>query len=169
MRSVINTALIWSATAASLIAAGCGGNVHATRDESEVRSLFRAIAADGRAHNFAHICRDEMSTVLPELDYLVGGRCADDLATEWLEGVQLSRIVSSTRVVVTGTRAMVFDGPAPDSAVRVNGRWKLAEFPRNTRHAAVGEACEVAESIGRGLRASHLPGPSPEVALGCNR
>jgi hypothetical protein len=101
--------------------------------------------------------------------YFGGGSCPKDLAAERAEGVELSRVGSSTRVAVTGNRATVFDGPAPDSAVRVNGRWQLAEFPRNNRHADVGEACEAAESIDRGLRARRLPGLDPHTQLGCAR
>ncbi len=133
-----------------------------------MRALFGAVAADGRAHNFARICTVDMSEVLPELDYLVGGNCTKDMAADWREGVQLSKMGPGTRVIVTGDTAVVFDGPAPDRTVRMNGRWQLAEFPRTKRHVFVGEACEVAESIDRGLRARHLPDLHPATGLGCH-
>jgi hypothetical protein len=120
-------ALIGLAMAAVLIAVGCGTNVQATHEESEVRSLFRAVAANGRAHNFARICRDEMSGGLPELDYLVGGSCTKDLARDWLEGVQLTKIGPSTRVIVTARPPPAW----PESGSRTWLPSTIASFPRS--------------------------------------
>jgi hypothetical protein len=130
--------------------AACGGQSRAGRQEAEVRALFASIASDGRGHNFTRICRDEMAGVLRELDYLVGGHCAKDLAAEWAEGVQLTRVGPDTRVSVKGNAATIYDGPTPDRAISVRDQWVLAEFPRNKRLAKSGEAREVLDQVNSG-------------------
>ena len=155
------TVLASIASTSALI--GCGRQSRESRAEAEVRTLFATVAAEGRTHNFARICQDEMIGLLRELDYLVGGNCAKDLAAEWAEGVQLSTIGHGTRIVVTGNKATVYDGPSPDSAMRVNGVWQMAELPRNRRFRATGEAQEAMEGVNRGLRAHHMPTLNPET------
>lgn len=109
--------------------------------------MFAAVAADGRAHDFGRICQYEMDAQLRQLAYLVGANCMKTMAAEWVEGVQLSRIGPKTRIVVSGNTATVFDGAAPDRAVYANGRWKLAETPRNRRfdgpHGAAAHRCSL--------------------------
>src|SRR5438445_11092548 len=101
-RQLARIVMLVSALCASL--AGCGG--HGTKPgEAEVRALVAAVTADGRARNFGRICTEEMSGVLRQLDYLVGGNCAKDLAAEWAEGVQLATRGPSSRIVAIGNTA----------------------------------------------------------------
>ncbi|MGH2832071.1 MAG: hypothetical protein ACRDK2_04790 [Solirubrobacteraceae bacterium] len=152
--TVLGSLTIVASTAAL---AGCGSQAHTGRAETEVRTLFAAIAANGRAHRFASICEGEMTATLKQLDYLVGGNCSTDLGNEWTEGVQLTSIGPHTHIVISGDTATVFDGPAPDRALRVNGTWKLAEFPRNKRFNTQDEAHTATETVNKILLAHHHP------------
>ncbi|HEY0516223.1 MAG TPA: hypothetical protein VGD00_03810 [Solirubrobacteraceae bacterium] len=145
-------------TASALGGVSCGGQSSGTsRAQSEVRALFATVAADGRAHRFAVICHREISGLLQELTYLVKGDCPKALAAEWAEGVQLTHIASSTRILISGRTATVFDGGSPDRAYLLHGRWVLAELPRNKAHARPNEALEVAKQLNPGFRKDHLP------------
>ncbi len=165
----MRVALSGVAVGAVLLAIGCGASHSAKPSEAEVRALFARVASAGRAADFAHICKSEMSPALLQLDYLAGGDCASDLRAEWHEGVELAKIGSQTRVVIDGRKAVVFDGAAPDSAIKVRGRWLLAEFPRNRRHALVGEACQTARATDFNSGARQSPTVDYELLLGCSR
>ncbi len=119
--------------------------------------MFASVAADGRAHDFGQICKNEMDAELRQLAYLVGADCVKAIAAEWAEGVQLSRIGAETRIVVSGNTATVFDGAAPDRALYTEGRWEMAETPRNRRFDKPNEAQEAAVTINRVLREHHQP------------
>jgi hypothetical protein len=136
----------------ALALAGCGGQQRANPAEAEVRTLIASVVADGRTHNFARICKNDMSGLIKQLDYVVGADCATDLATEWEEGVQLTSVQPSTRIAIKGNNATIFDGQAPDRARRVQGRWLLAEVPRNKRLAVADEARRTLESLNEGFR-----------------
>jgi hypothetical protein len=154
-RTTLATLLL---AAACLAGVSCGGGAGTTsRPQSEVRTLFATVAADGRAHRFAAICRHEMSGLLLQLAYLVGDDCPKGLAAEWAEGVQLTHIDSRTRISISGRTATVFDGGSPDRAYLLHGRWVLAEMPRNRRLARPNEALEVARELNPMLRREHLP------------
>ncbi|HEY1457418.1 MAG TPA: hypothetical protein VGF15_02765 [Solirubrobacteraceae bacterium] len=97
-----------------------------------------------------------MTATLKQLDYLVGGNCSTDLGNEWTEGVQSTSIGPHAHRHLWDT-ATVLDGPAPDRALRVNGSWKLAEFPRNKRFDTQDEAQTATETVNRILLAHHRP------------
>ena len=143
------------AGALALGLSGCGRGSGASHADAEVRALFAAVSADGRSHSFQRICRHEMWGVIGQLDRLVGGSCEQDLAAEWAEGVQLARVGPATHVIVKNNTATVRDGPSPDRAIRIRGRWLLAEFPKNRRHATPDGARETLDSVNRILRARH--------------
>jgi hypothetical protein len=136
----------------ALVLASCGGQQRANPAEAEVRALIASVLVDGRAHNFARVCKDDMSGVIKQLDYLVGADCTTDLATEWAEGVQLTSAGPSTHIAIKGNAATIFDGESPDRAIQVQGRWLLAEVPRNKRLAVADEARGTLESLNRGFR-----------------
>lgn len=146
----------------ALTAASCGGQ-GTSRAQSEVRALYNAVAADGRAHRFVSICDQDYSGLLKQLDYLFKIDCAKDLAAAWAEGVQLTHIGPHTRIVISGRTATVFDGASPDRVYFTQGRWMLAEIPRNRRHARPNEALEVAKELNPGFRKEHLPELTPET------
>lgn len=141
----------------ALSAFSCGGQSATSHTQSEVRALYSAVAADGRTHRFASICEDDYSGLLKQLDYLFKVNCPKALASEWAEGVQLTHIGPRTRITITGKTATVFDGPIPDRAVHVRGRWALLESPRNHGSTRSNEALEVARELNPGFRKEHLP------------
>lgn len=143
--------------------AGCGSNSQTAHTQAEVRAMFTTVAADGRTHDFKRICQHEMDAQLRQLIYLVGGNCPKMMAAEWTEGVQLSRIGPKTRVIVSGDTATVLDGAAPDRAVYADGRWEMAETPRNKRFDKSGEARKTATTINKLLREHHQPELVPET------
>ena len=98
-----------------------------------------------------------MTATLKQLDYLVGGNCSTELGNEWTEGVQLMSIGPHTHIFISGDTATVFDGRAPDRALRVSGTWKLAEFPRNKRFNTQDEAQTATETVNKILLAHHHP------------
>jgi hypothetical protein len=157
---------VLAVVAAALLPAGCGGPSRTAHTQAEVRAMFAAVAADGQAHDFGRICQYEMDAQLRQLAYLVGANCMKTMAAEWVEGVQLSRIGSKTRIVISGNTATVFDGVAPDRAVYANGRWELAETPRNRRFDRSGEAREATTTINRLLREHHQPELGSEADAG---
>lgn len=147
----------------AFIFAGCGSNVRPRHPEAEVRAMFTNVAAYGREHDFGQICQHEMDAQLRQLISVAAGSCVNTLAAEWAEGVQLSKISSQTRVLISGNKATVFDGTAPDRAVYTHGRWKLAEVPRNRRFDKSGEAQEEARTINEVLRERHQPELPEEI------
>jgi len=160
---VLRTAYALALATGVLALAACGGASGAA--EPEVRALFAVVAHAGREHRFAAICHDYLSGVLRQLDRLVGGSCAKDLAREWREGVQLSTITAKTRIAVGGAEAVVYDGAAPDRARRVAGRWRVSEWPRNARLAEPNEAQRVLSQINSSARARHEPVVNPETGI----
>jgi hypothetical protein len=164
LANVCATAVVFALSAQTI---GCGDNGAAQRQQAEVRSLLRVIVQRGHSQEFAQICRDELAPTLSELDTLVGGNCARDLAVEWREGIQLTTVGPSTRVFINGRKAWIYDGATPDSAVRAHGRWKLSELPRNSRHAVAGEACEAANSVDVSSYSSSVLPLNVEAELDC--
>lgn len=161
---VPNTAAAGLAVVAvAFLLAGCGSNSQTAHTQAEVRAMFTTVAADGRTHDFKRICQHEMDAQLRQLIYLVGGNCPKMMAAEWTEGVQLSRIGPKTRIVVSGDTATVLDGAAPDRAVYADGRWEMAETPRNKRFDKSGEARKTATTINQLLREHHQPELVPET------
>jgi hypothetical protein len=122
-----------------------------------------AAAADGRAGHFATICDQDYSGLLKELDYLFKADCPRYLKEEWAEGVQYAHVGSSTRIVVSGRNATVFDGGSPDRAYLTQSGWKLVETPRNRRHPDPNEVQEVIDELNPGFRKEHLPELGPET------
>lgn len=125
------------------------------------------IAVLGEERAFARVCGEDVSPAVKRLDELVGGNCATDLGEEWEEGVQASHVNGSTRIVVNRNVATVLDGPAPDRMVRFDGKWLLAEWPRNDRFRREWEACESAATINAILKTRHLPLIDAIAQLGC--
>lgn len=78
--------------------------------------------------------------------------------------MQYAHVGASTRIVVSGKRATVFDGGSPDRAYLTQSGWRLVEFPRNRRHAEPNEVQEVVGKLNPGLRKRHLPELGPETA-----
>ncbi len=89
------------------------------------------------------------------------------MASFWAEGVQLEGVGPGTHVVVHDGVALVLDGGTPDRFVKVDGRWLLAELPRNRRHRVQGEACETAISLPQTLLSSPAAPINPKSELGC--
>ncbi len=133
--------------AAGLLLAGCGGHTHSAHTPAEVRAMFAAVNADGRAHRYQRICQHDLDAQLQQLAYLVGANCPRTMAAAWAEGVQLARIGTSTRIVLSGDTATVFDGGTPDRAIYTNGRWEMAETPRNHRFHTPHEAQDATTTI----------------------
>lgn len=147
--------LTLSLTVSVALIAGCGNTP--TKAQSEVRGLFAKVATDGRAHRFAAICQGEITGVIRQLEYLVGGNCEKDFAQEWNEGVQLTNITSNTSIDVHGNEAIVHDGSSPDRARRVYGRWLVSEVPRNRRLAESNEVQVVLAQINSSVIRHHEP------------
>jgi hypothetical protein len=162
---VLRTAYALALATGVLALAACGGGGGSGASQAEVRALFAAVAQAGREGHFAVICHDYLSGVLRQLDRLVGGGCAKDLAREWREGVHLSSITRKTRIAVDGAEAVVYDGGAPDRARRVSGRWRVSEWPRNARLAESNEAERVLSQIDALLRAHHEGTVNPETGI----
>ena len=96
---------------------------------------------------FVAICDQYSSGLLKELYYLFKIDCPKLLAGKWAQGVQLSRIAPTTRIVVNGRTATVYDGRLPDRAVYVLGRWTLLESPRNHLSSRSNETLETAKEL----------------------
>jgi hypothetical protein len=142
---------------------GCGGQPADKRAEADARSLVSTVVSAARDRDFAKICRRDVADVVRQLLYLVGGRCSQDMADTWAEGVQLTNVGRNTRVLITGNAATILDGPTPDRAARVEGAWRLSEMPRNRRFATDEEARKTVETLNRVLRAEHKPTIEPET------
>jgi hypothetical protein len=149
--------LLLLAAAFALALSGCGTSNQMSRREAEVRALYKAVAAAGRAHRFAVICNRYQSGLLKQLDYLFKVDCPKHFVSVWVEGVHLAHIGPSTRITISGGIATVFDGASPDRAVFEQGHWKLLESPRNDRHDRRNEALEIAKELDPGFRKEHLP------------
>jgi hypothetical protein len=161
LRIVLVAGLTMSCALANI---ACGGQSEDSRAQSEVRALFTAAAADAGAGRFATICKEDYSGLLKQLDYLFKIDCAKGLKAEWAEGVQYAHVGPSTRIVVSGKNATVFDGGTPDRAYLTPSGWRLVEFPRNRRHTDPDEVQEVIGKLNPGFRKHHLPELSPETS-----
>jgi hypothetical protein len=165
MGRALRTVLVAGLTTYCALAnSACGGQSDYSRAQSEVRALFTAAAADGRTGRFATICTEDYSGLLKQLDYLFKIDCAKDLKAEWAEGVQYAHVGPSTRIVVSGKSATVFDGGTPDRAYLTRSGWRLVEFPRNRRHTDPNEVQEVIDKLNPGFRKQHLPLLGPETS-----
>ncbi len=159
-RATLATVLI---ALCALGAVACGGQSGESGAQSEVRALFVAAAADGRAGNFKAVCDQDYSGLLKELDYLFKADCERDLKEEWAEGVQLAHVGPGTRIVISGKSATVFDGGSPDRAYLTQIGWKLVEGPRNRRHADPNEVQELITKLNPGFRKEGFPELGPET------
>jgi hypothetical protein len=91
--------------------------------------MYRSIGIDASSSNFGDICTSYMDDRLRDELAPVSKGCFTRTFEHWAEKVRLSKINTGTRVVVTGRRALVYDGAEPEKALYIEGQWRLAEVP----------------------------------------
>jgi hypothetical protein len=115
-----------------LVLAGCG-SASAPQTANGVRAMYRSIGLDASDGAFTDICRSYMDEVLRISVERSNDHCTTSSSTSklerWAEKIRLSKVGSGTRVVVSGTQALVYDGAEPERAVYASGQWRLAEAP----------------------------------------
>jgi hypothetical protein len=47
----------------------------------------------------------------------------------WAEKVRLSKVKASTRIVLSGDKALVYDASEPETVLYIHGQWVLADVP----------------------------------------
>lgn len=95
--------------------------------------MYRSIGLDAGAGAFTDICRSYMDPRLREEVKKADNDCTTANYTSklerWAEKVRLSKIKVSTRIVLAGDQALVYDASEPETAVYLQGEWVLANVP----------------------------------------
>jgi hypothetical protein len=116
-----------------LVLGGCSA-AKSPENAAGVRSMYRSIGLDAGAGDFIDICRSYMQGGLSEQVKRANNDCSTGSSTStlerWAEKVRLSKVKESTRIVMSGATALVFDGAQPERAVYVGGQWLLAAVPQ---------------------------------------
>jgi hypothetical protein len=86
----------------------------------------RLVASSG---NFGDICQSYIDERLRSELKPLSRNCFSSRVEHWAEGIRLSKIRPSTRMVVSGGQALVYDGAEPERALYIAGQWRLDEAP----------------------------------------
>lgn len=95
--------------------------------------MYRSIGIDASSGNFADICDAYMDGPLRATVERANSDCttANTMSTleRWAEKVRLSKVTPQTRIAVSGSEALVYDGPTPERVVYRTGQWRLVAVP----------------------------------------
>jgi hypothetical protein len=101
-----------------------------------VRAMYRSIGLDAGAGDFTDICRSYMDGPLGGEVSRSNNECvtanSSSRLERWAEKIRLSKLRSGTRIVLSGHRALVYDGTRPEAALYIHGQWRLSEVPELT-------------------------------------
>ena len=113
--------------AAALIS-GCS-TASSPRDVAGVRAMYRSIGIDASAGNWPDICMSYMDAPLRDRVEAASKGCYSSRLERWAEKVRLSKLTPATRIVLSRSRAVVYDGARPEIALYTAGEWRLDEVP----------------------------------------
>jgi hypothetical protein len=108
--------------------AGCG-TASSPRDVAGVRAMYRSIGIDASAGNWSDICMSYMDAALRKRGEALGRGCFSPSLERWAEKVRLSKLTPTTRIAISGSRAVIYDGTRPEAALYTAGEWRLQEVP----------------------------------------
>ncbi len=94
--------------------------------------MYRSIGIDASAGNWPDICMSYMDERLRDRVEAASRGCYSSRVERWAEKVRLSKITSATRIVMSRSQAVVYDGARPEVAVYTAGEWRLNEVPELT-------------------------------------
>ncbi len=107
---------------------GCRG-ASSPQNVAGVRAMYRSIGIDASSSDFGDICKSYMDEQLRDELEPLSRNCFTSRFEHWAEKIRLSKVTPGTRIVVSGQKALVYDGARPERAVYVNGQWRLGEVP----------------------------------------
>jgi hypothetical protein len=123
--------------AATLIAVlalltGCS-SASSPQTASGVRAMYRSVGLDAGAGDFTDICRSYMDAPLRDEVKRADNDCTtanySSKLERWAEKVRLSKVKASTRIVLSGDKALVYDASEPETVLYIHGQWVLADVP----------------------------------------
>jgi hypothetical protein len=121
--------------AALVLLSGCS-SASSPQTASGVRAMYRSIGLDAGAGDFTDVCRSYMDAPLRDEVKRADNDCTtanySSKLERWAEKVRLSKVKTSTRIVLASDRALVYDGSEPETALYVHGQWLLADVPELT-------------------------------------
>jgi len=121
--------------AALALLSGCS-SASSPQTASGVRAMYRSIGLDAGAGDFTDVCRSYMDAPLRDEVKRADNDCTtanySSKLERWAEKVRLSKVKTSTRIVLASDRALVYDGSEPETALYVHGQWLLADVPELT-------------------------------------
>jgi hypothetical protein len=107
---------------------GCAG-ARIPENTAGVRALYRSIGIDASMGDFTDICQTDMTAQLREELTVKRKSCSAATIERWAEKVRTGKVGTRTRVVLSGGRALVYDGAQREVALYGNGQWRLDEVP----------------------------------------
>ncbi len=120
------------ACAAMALLGGCSG-ASAPESADGVRAMYRAIGLDAGAGDFPDICRSYMDPALGARTARTNHDCTTSSSTStlerWAEKVRLAKVTTATRIALSRSEALVYDGAKPERVLYAGGQWRLAEVP----------------------------------------
>jgi hypothetical protein len=121
--------------AALALLTGCS-SASSPQTASGVRAMYRSIGLDAGAADFTDVCRTYMDAPLRDEVKKADNDCAtanySSKLERWAEKVRLSKVKASTRIVLSGDRALVYDDTEPEAVLYIHGQWVLADVPELT-------------------------------------
>jgi hypothetical protein len=95
--------------------------------------MYRSIGLDAGAGDFTDICRSYMDAPLRDEVKRADNDCTtanySSKLERWAEKVRLSKVKASTRIVLSGDKALVYDASEPETVLYIHGQWVLADVP----------------------------------------
>ncbi len=91
--------------------------------------MYRSIGIDASAGNWPDICMSYMDAPLRDRVEAASKGCYSSRLERWAEKVRLSKLTPATRIVMSRSRAVVYDGARPEIALYTAGEWRLDEAP----------------------------------------
>ncbi len=95
--------------------------------------MYRAIGLDAGAGDFTDICRSYMDQALGARTAHSNHDCTTSSSTSslerWAEKVRLAKVTTATRIALSRSEALVYDGTEPERVLYSGGQWRLAEVP----------------------------------------
>jgi len=125
--------------AAVAVLTGCS-SASSPQTASGVRAMYRSIGLDAGAGDFTDVCRTYMDASLRDEIKKADNDCTtasySSELERWAEKVRLSRVKASTRIILSGDRALVYDDTEPEAVLYIHGQWVLADVPELTATAS---------------------------------
>lgn len=108
----------------ALALGGCSA-ASAPRNAEAVRAMYRSIGVDASSGYWTDICSSYMDASLRAQVQRRAKDCFSTTVERWAERIRLAKVRPSTRIVLSGGRATIFDGPTPEVALYTGGQWRL--------------------------------------------